>query len=871
MTSQQHLSTGLPGLDSVLDGLRAGDNVVWQMKSVEDFPPFVAPFCRRAVAEGRKVVYFRYADHPPLLAPAKGVQIIELHPEVGFETFIFQIRHVIEQVPAGSCFVFDCLSDLAVDWYSDQMLGNFFQLICPCLLRAGIATYFVLLKNTHSFHAMTPIGETTQILLEIYCQDGQTFVHPTKVEGRYSQTINMLHRWASDDAFIPITNSTTNAQVLTASPWLRLESASAQLGVWNSTFINAEQLYEAFQRGECSAEDAEALCHKLLQMAVSRDPRVLQLLRKYFTLADVLTMRKRMIGTGLVGGKSIGMLLARAILRTEAPDLYEKIEPHDSFFIGSDVFYTFLVRNDLWWARSRQRDEATCLDGADKVRHRMLEGTFPAYIRRQFADMLDYFGQSPFIVRSSSLLEDSFGNAFAGKYDSVFCANQGPRHERLEAFTNAVRVIYASSMSERALTYRSRRGLLQANERMALLVQRVSGADRGGRFFPHVAGVGLSYNPYVWSDAIDPKAGVLWIVFGLGTRAVERHDDDYTRIVALNAPSRLPEMQVEQARQYTQRRVDVLNLQTNRFENVSFAEIVRSAKDVPFEMFTTRDLEAERRAAERNIQDACTSVLTFEKLLGETDFVEDMRHMLAVLQQAYEYPVDVEFTLNHFKGRWYINLVQCRPYQIRGGGQLADRPEGLKRKDIVLEARGAVIGHSRDETIDRIIYVVPDAYAALSISNRHAIARLIGEIARLETHPDERVTMLLGPGRWGTTMPALGVPVNYADINTIGVICEIVAMREDLVPDVSLGTHLFNEMVEMQVLYLALFPGRPENRCDKKFFEKSPNKLAKLLPTAKKWQDVVRVIDPADLDLPGPLHLYANTIDQQVVCYIKRK
>ncbi|MHC4563252.1 MAG: PEP/pyruvate-binding domain-containing protein [Planctomycetota bacterium] len=868
--AKQRLSTGLAGLDHVLDGLRTGDNVVWQMKAVDDYIPFARAFCRHAAGEGRKVVYFRFASHAAIIEPMAGVEVVELRPDAGFETFVFQIDHVIEHSPPGSCCLFDCLSELAVSWYSDQMLGNFFQLVGPYLQQHDVATYFAVTKNIHSFHAMTPIAETTQILLEIYRQDGQLFVHPTKVEGRYSPTINMLHRWASDEEFVPITNSTTNAQIFTASPWMRLESASANLGVWNSAFLRGEEVYEAYQRGDCGEAIVYEMFDKLLSMGISRDQRVLRLLRKYFTLADLLAVRKRMIGTGLVGGKSVGMLLARAILRRDAPDLYGKLELHDSFFIGSDVFYTFLVRNDLWWSRSRHRDEATYLDGAADVRRGMLTGTFPAYIRRQFADMLDYFGQSPFIIRSSSLLEDSFGNAFAGQYDSVFRVNQGLRNERLDAFVDAVRTIYASSMSDRALTYRARRGLLERDERMALLVQRVSGAYHGGgRFYPHIAGVGLSFNPYVWSDAIDPRAGVLRLVFGLGTRAVERTDDDYTHVVALNAPARLPETAAEHVRQYAQRRVDTLNIESNRFESTGFSEIVRTATDVDFSLVASRDLAAERRAAERNIADVCSWTLTFEKLLTETDFVEDMRRILQTLQQAYESPVDVEFTVNHFRGKWLTNLVQCRPFQVRGSGQVTARPDGLTQQDVVLEAHGAVIGQSRSDTIDRIIYVVPAEYGQLPIPDRHAIARLIGEIAHVDCGPAERVTMLLGPGRWGTTMPSLGVPINFGDINTVSVLCEIVAMRDNLVPDVSLGTHLFNEMVEMNMLYLALFPGRDENSLNHEFFEDTPSKLTDLLPTAEKWQHVVRVIDPADLNLPGPFRLYANTIDQEVVCYVQ--
>ena len=225
---------------------------------------------------------------------------------------------------------------------------------------------------------------------------------------------------------------------------------------------------------------------------------------------------------------------------------------------------------------------ATLLDGAEEARQRILEGDFPDYIVKRFSDMLNYFGQSPIIVRSSSLLEDNFGNAFSGKYESVFCTNQGTHQKRLEEFINAVRLIYASSMSEKALSYRAQRNVLEQDEQMALLVQRVSGKPYGKFFFPQLAGVGLSYNPYVWDESIDPEAGVLRLVFGLGTRAVNRFDDDYTRMVALNEPDKHPGADFDEVARYSQKKVDILNLAEDSFASSFFWEYrATSLKSAP--------------------------------------------------------------------------------------------------------------------------------------------------------------------------------------------------------------------------------------------------------------------------------------------------
>lgn len=864
------LTTGLRGLDRVLKGLIPGDNIVWQVDSVEDYQPFLPPYCESALATGRRLVYFRFAKHGPLVSCDSGVDVKPLDPAAGFEKFITEIHKVIESTGRRSFYLFDCLSDLAADWYSDRMLGNFFMLTCPYLYDVEAIAYFSILRGHHSVHASATIANTTQILLDVYRHRDKLYVHPIKVQQRHSPTMYMLHAW-EQDSFVPVSESSTIAEILTSSPWGISETARSRLGMWNRAFLQAEKVVDPAHREDCSLEDATSLKRRLIKMLVTRDERVFRLAEKYFTFTDVLDIWKRMIGTGLIGGKSVGMLLARAILAKGDKRWHELLEAHDSFYIGSDVFYTYLVQNGCWWIRQKQKDPKTFLEGAEEVRRRILTGGFPEDIRNEFADMLDYFGQSPIIVRSSSLLEDAFGNSFAGKYESVFCANQGSRDKRLENFLSAIRTIYASTMSEKALRYRVQRGILELDEQMSLLVQRVSGSLYGSHFFPQVAGVGLSFNPYVWSHHIDPEAGMLRLVFGLGTRAVDRADDDYTRVVALNAPSRRPEASFDEIRRYTQRRVDTLDLAANQLVSNDFVDVARQSSELPIEMFSSRDTELERRASETGRPDIFSWTLTFEPLLSQTPFVQDMRDMLRTIQDAYGSPVDTEFTANFFgKETYKINLVQCRPLQVQvpDGNMVTDQPDHIEDNDLILRAHGAVIGQSRLTTIDRLIYVVPSVYGQLRISDRYSIARLIGQLMHGEPSEGRKNIMILGPGRWGTTTPSLGVPVSFAEIDTVSVLCEIVAMREDLIPDVSLGTHFFNELVEANILYLALFPGRDGNVLNDAFFRAFPNKLPKLIPNAAHRSDVVRVLDAADLGNGGVITLNANALNQQVVCFL---
>ncbi len=862
------LSTGLPELDHVFRGLMPGDNIVWQVESIRDYLPFIPAYAAYARENRQKIFYFRFAQHPPLLTADDGAEVITLNPDRGFEPFLTEIHRVINEEGRGCLYLFDCLSDLAPDWCSDRMLGNFFMLTCPYLYDRAAIAYFAILRNFHSFHALKPIASTTQILVDVYRHRETLYIQPLKVQYRYSPTMYMLHAWEGG-RFTPVNQSCIITEILANSPWSRSETASAQLGYWTKTFAAAQAAQDDFDQGQGAPEKIDAFFHKILRMLISHDAKVLALAERDLTLRDLLAIRRRMIGTGLIGGKSVGMILARAILRNADPERWGRLlELHDSFFVGADVFYTYLVQNGCWWMIHHHKPSEGPDDETETARRRIHAGDFPDYIVKQYSDMLDYFGQSPVIVRSSSLLEDNFGNAFAGKYESVFCANQGGAHKRLEDFLFAVRTVYASTMGEDALAYRQGRGLMQQDEQMGLLIQRVSGNAYGSYFFPQAAGVAFSFNPYAWDPAIDPKAGMIRLVFGMGTRAVDRSDDDYTRIVALNAPTRRPESSFSAVVQYAQRRVDVLDLEANHLASVSFADVC-GHPDIPVALFASRDREQEREQRGSGRGRALPWVLTFDRLLTETTFVTDMRDMLRTLQDAYACPVDVEFTLNMIdKDAFKINLVQCRPLQVHGTGEaLGDPPADIRPGDLLLESRGAVIGNSVEMTLDWIVYVVPSVYGDMRESDRYAVAHLIGEIMRLPAL-QKKTVLLLGPGRWGTTTPALGVPVSFADITGVSVLGEIVAMRENLVPDVSLGTHFFNELVERDMLYLAFFPGKAGNVINTAWFEtRLPSRLAEWLPAQAEWAPAVRLLDASRLPDGGRLTLNANALRQRAVCY----
>ena len=865
-------SSGIPALDQVLHGILPGDNVVLKVDVIEEYIPFVHRFAKGCHDSKKDLIYFRFAPHEFLVPSDIKAHVYELTPAKGFEQFISQIINVIEEYGRGAAYIFDSLSDLTVGWYSDVMLGNFFMLTCPYLYKFDTVAYFALFRNHHHQKTITDIQDTSQVVLEIYENESNLFIRPVKAYNRYSPSIYMLHKWFDSpdrgEVVETITQSAIIAKTLAKKDHAWLEVTHRRPDFWHLTFNRAQETLEGILLGEISPVKAQNFKNRLLQMAIIQDDLLFILAVQYLDLEDLLEFGKRLIGTGFIGGKSVGMLLAQAILRKTDPKWNSILEPQDSFYIGSEIFYTFLVINDCWWMRRRLSHPATFLEGVEATQQKILSGIFPDYIVEQFKSMLNYYGQSPIIVRSSSLQEDAYGNSFSGKYESVFLANQGQPEERLRNFLEAIKKVYASTIGKDALTYRKSRGLLDSDEQMAILVQRVSGSLYGDYFIPQAAGVGFSFNPFVWDKRIDPKAGLLRLVLGLGTRAVDRTDDDYTRILALNKPELRVEHSFDEISKNSQQRIDVLDLRINRFTTYPFRQLHKELVGFPIEKFAVHDEELIQRMADLNREVDFSWVLTFEHLLSKTNFTKDMAEMLAVLQNAYQCPVDIEFTVNFTDDDSYnINLLQCRPFQVKREIKSIKAPGEIPEENLILQTEGPIIGTSLAVTIDRIIYIEPKIYGQLPVRERHAIARIIGKLNQTQ-QKGEFKTLLMGPGRWGTSSPSLGIPVNFAEINNVTIICEMAEMHEGLIPDVSLGTHFFNNLVELEMLYFAIHPQKEGNILKRDFFRSHTNQLLSLVPDAEGYEETIKVIDINESDPMKSIVVNFNALTQKGYCYL---
>ncbi len=796
------VSTGVEGLDAILDGLRIGDNVVWRVDDIEDYRRFVEPFVAAASAQGRQIIYLRFGQHAPLLPDDPGIRTVQLESRGGFEAFTAQVYQLITDHGRGAFYVCDCLSDLLAAWATDYMVGNFFRVVCPYLFELDTVAYFALQPQNHSHITLSRIRETTQVLIDVHHADNERQIQPVKVWQRQSPTMFLPHRQRGD-RFLPVVDSSDATRLQAALAHRREGTSRRQLDCWDHLFLEAA---EVAAPGVDESRRSGVLEH-LLQVVIGREPRILELARRYLTLEDLLAVRARMIGTGYIGGKAVGMLLARKILLREDPERWERyLEPHDSFYVGSDVYYSYLVHNG-WWPRiMRQRTTEGYFDAARSLHQDMLAGEIPDEVRLELERVLDYFGQYPILVRSSSLLEDGFGNAFAGKYESTFRVNQGTPEERMQQLEEAIRLVFASSMGEDALVYRQQRGLAKLEEPMGLLLQRVNGRYHESLYLPDAAGVGVSRNVFAWDPEMDPKAGMLRLVLGLGTRAVDRIEGDHACVVALDQPHRRPFRDTGDAYRYSQHAVDILDIMDNRLRSIPLRQLVQAAPSLPLRWVAEMDREATERAREHGDGSPIWR-LTFTPLLRETDFVPLMRQLLGTLEKAYAYPVDIEFTLHLADdGTPSVNLVQCRPLQTLGEPREVQLPDRVATNRLLFSTEGRFMGGNMDQPIDRIIHVDGPRYSALKVSQRFAVARLVGRLNREVRDRDECPTLLIGPGRWGTSSPELGIPVRFADISRVAVLVEVAELGSGLIPDLSFGSHFFQDLVESKIGYVALFP-----------------------------------------------------------------
>ena len=613
----------------------------------------------------------------------------------------------------------------------------------------------------------------------------------------------------------------------------------------------------------------------LIRTMISDQLAYLKVARRWFTVDDLKDIRQHKIGYGKEGGKSAGMMLAYRILSEVAStQVRASVRLPQSYFLASDVFYTFMSANGLiHWADQKYKPEAQIRTEYPTIVNEFVQGTFPRDILERLRTVVEDFNGQPFIARSSSLLEDNFGTSFAGKYDSFFCPNQGTPEENLAALTNAIARIYASALNPNALIYRHQKGLEDYDERVAVLIQPVQGEKYGHYFLPHGAGVGFSHNLYRWSPQIKREAGFLRLVWGLGTRAVDTIGNDHPRLVALSHPLLHPASATKMIRQYSQQFVDLIDLDQNKLVTLPVDKVFNPR--YPALRYIAQVDEGDYLTSIRtSTADINNMVVTFDEMLRRTPFANTMREILTTLEKYYDGPVDTEFTVEVTNPHTVhpgvmITLLQCRPQSHMAGDESVSIPSDLDDEKIIFSSR-RMVPHGSVKDIRYVMFVTPEGY--FSLPSQTDRTRLERAIAQVNVALKDQVFICIGPGRWGTSTPDLGVHVAYGDIYNTRALIELSGQDVGTSPEPSFGTHFFQDLMEAHIYPLAINLDDNDVIFNPDFFYSTPNHISEWCTlTDENLINTLRLVDVHDFASNQLLTLVMDDDEGRAVGYLEKE
>ncbi len=624
-----------------------------------------------------------------------------------------------------------------------------------------------------------------------------------------------------------------------------------------------------------SPNEAEGARVALINHFISNQLPFIGIAKKHITIRDIDELanhtflnRRR---PGRIGGKSAGMFLAYKILaptlEERDPEIERYVRIPESYYFNTGFFSDFTDYNKLYHFHSQKYKTREVIEEEYKyIAELFNKSSFPADVVDDFRKFLEKIGEHPLILRSSSLLEDNFGYAFSGKYDSVFLANQGDLEKRLNEFIWGLKQVHMSTYGPGPISYRIDNNLIDFDERMSVLVQKVVGRRHGKYFFPFAAGVAFSYASYSWSPRINKEDGIIRLVFGLGTRAVDRTGQDYPRMVHLSHPLLRPEVEAGQISKYSQKIVDVLNLESGQLESIPFTTLMQGSAhpDLFYAASINQDGHLSPPMFKGQPIDPNKSCLTFENLLTKTTLSRLMKKILRQLQDAYGRPVDVEFAWDDE----HLYILQCRTLSVSKDIGKVYIPEDIPENQ-VLFTNNRIVSSGIIQNIEYIVYVDPKAYGKLSTYDEKLnIGRVIGRLNRL--FHDNRYS-LLGPGRWGSNDINLGVKVRYDDINHTLILGEIAFEEKGYTPEVSYGTHFFNDLMEAQITPIAILPDEADTSFKEDLILQAPNQLSSISSDLASFDSVVHVIHIPSITDGRLLQVYLDNKKQQGIGFFGEK
>ncbi len=601
----------------------------------------------------------------------------------------------------------------------------------------------------------------------------------------------------------------------------------------------------------------------LIRRFLSDQLQFISVAKNFIEVRDFFHLLNRVVFSaeshGKLGGKSAGLFLATQILKKKASEneLLADVRIPKTYHITSDVLLHFMHYNNFdEVVEQKYKPINQVRFEYPHIVQTFKNGRFPPDIVNGLSAALDDLGDQPLIVRSSSLLEDRIGAVFSGKYKSLFVANQGSKHQKLEALLDAIAEVYASTFGPDPIEYRAERDLIDFGEEMGIMIEQVVGTRVGKYFLPSYAGVAFSRNEFRWSPRITREDGLIRLVPGLGTRAVDRLSDDYPVLIAPGQPGLRANASPDETARYSPKEIDVINLSTNTFETMDVRAFLREVGDeFPGAQNTVSIFEDDlmRIPSGLNIDyDHDDLVVTFDGLTQRTSFVSRVKAILDTLEETLGIPVDIEFASDGH----HLYLLQCRSQSYSAMSAPAPIPKDTPEDRVIFSAN-RYISNGRTPDITHIVYVDPQKYAELP--DRSAMADVGRAVGRLNKLLPRHQFVLMGPGRWGSRGDIkLGVSVSYSDINNTAALIEIARKKGNYVPDLSFGTHFFQDLVEADIRYLPLYPDEEGIIFNERFLLGSTNVLADLLPEYSQLADVVRVIDVPSGSDGDVLHILLN-------------
>jgi len=660
------------------------------------------------------------------------------------------------------------------------------------------------------------------------------------------------------------------------SRFLSIEFENQNIALVDSKDVLARFIKIPKAELEMSPDDFINLRVLLIRRFLSSNLNYINIAKHHILVKDFVKIVQRTIGpskgSGKLGGKSSGLILGHEILRSEIkndPDLKD-VDVPKSWYITSDTIKNFIHYNALEETTSlKYLETAEIRAGYPYLQQLFKNSFFPQEIVIQLRNLLHEIGEKPIIVRSSSLLEDSFDAAFSGKYKSLFLGNTGSDDEKLSALLDAISEIYASIFGPDPIEYRKERGLIDFQEEMGILLQEVVGNRVGDYFFPTYSGVAFSNNEFRWSPRIEREDGVIRMVAGLGTRAVDRVADDYPFLASPGKPGLQINISYEDKIKYSQKKADVLNLKTNEFETIELKPLIRKYGDKIKKIEDIISVDKDRNLSppigimfDPSVSD---TVVTFQKLTETPHFLKKMDKILKILSNAFKSPVDVEFACDGEK----LFILQCRP-QVRSNDEIIEAiPENIDKEDVIIRA-DKYITNGSIKGIKYIVCVIPEEYNSLSTEDdMKKTAHIVSE---LNKKLPAKKFILAGPGRWGSRGDIkLGVQVTYSDIFNTAMLIELAYEKDGYTPELSFGTHFFQDLVESNIKYLPLYPDNEgtEFRCDK--LKKLPNHLKDFFPDDRSMDKVVRVVSAEDMKKDSTISVIMNGETDRALGFLEKK